>query len=65
MLRKGEVCRWNGTIGNKHVQPGDIIVIGEEFNDRLIWATCIRTGFRGTTYINGDSMEVIGHAEGR
>ena len=65
MLRTGDVCVWRGEVGNSHVQPGDIVVIGDVFNDRLIWATCIRTGFRGTTSINGDSMEVIGHAEGR
>jgi len=65
MLRTGDVCVWRGEVGNSHVQPGDIVVIGERENDRLIWATCLRTGFKGSTYIEGRSMEVIGHAEDR
>lgn len=67
MLRKGDVVRWISKRGNKYVQPGDILVVGDraKSHSRLIWATCLRTGFKGTTYIEGPSMEVIGHAESR
>lgn len=65
MLRKGDVVRWISKPGNKHVQPGDILVVGDRANSRLIWATCLRTGFQGTTFIEGTSVEVIGHAEDR